>query len=77
MAGSPKQRALERQVFDAFLAACPPFAAQVAKIEQPEDDPPDIVTSMADESTVDWELGAWLTRSRWGSPSDGRPGILR
>jgi hypothetical protein len=66
VAGSPKQRALERRVFDAFLAACPTFAARVVKIEQPEDDPPDIITSMTDESSVDWELGEWLHEKQMG-----------
>ena len=55
---------LERAVFEIFLDASPDFKAQVSSFGHPDDDPPDILCSMADGRRVGFELKQWLNEDQ-------------
>lgn len=60
-------RAEEREVFTAFLAAMPLFAGSpVADWRQPAKDPPDVEVDLADGRKVGVELTSWLDESQIG-----------
>ena len=50
----------ERVVFDAFLRAHSTLGENVADIQQPDNDPPDIIAVMKDGTRVNFELVEWL-----------------
>lgn len=50
----------EKAVFGAFLAAHRAFAATVKGFRQPDDEFPDVVAVLTDDSEIDFELGEWL-----------------
>ena len=50
----------ERTIFEAFLAAYPSFAVQVAEFRQPDDEFPDVVVKLIGGGEVDFEVGEWL-----------------
>ncbi len=56
----------EKPIFEAFLVAHPPFAANVKEVHQPDDQFPDIVATMTDGTEVDFELGEWLDGAQMG-----------
>jgi hypothetical protein len=54
------KRDLERAIFEIFLEAVPEITVQLSSFKQPDDDPPDILCSMADGQRVGFELKQWL-----------------
>lgn len=65
------KRDLEHAVFEIFLEAVPEIRVRLSSFEQPDDDPPDILCSMADGQRIGFELKQWLDEDQMRNAKGG------